>query len=1215
MNFKKLGIAFAGGGGKGAYQIGVWNALRESGLESQVAAIAGTSVGGLNGAMLAQGRYEQAERMWRNVEASNLLTIEGLAGVAQWVAQRTPPGHMLARLTASAAGKGLFKQDGLARMIAEGVDPALLARSKAPLTVAWHHGEDNRVVYQALRDAATVADGLLATAALPMIFDQVRIADQFYSDGGFYWSIPGKRLDNIPVRPLHEAGCDTVIVVCLSQDDLTVAPQQFPGMRVIPIVPRRSPGNVMATLDFTNQGAERRIEQGYLDGREILRHLDMYLDTSARYEGLWEDVRRSALREADTEVLLADGARAHVAVVGDIADFDRIVAGDDFTRPLAAAGIDHPAAAGALELKNAALLAELDRERIRTNVERFLQQHRQDTGAVEAAVLDALAALAPVHGRAGGVREQGTVARLIGMLTGRDQKLMADNDLALAEGQYALLRLVNAVREQGALSLEFSCTLQNRLQAGLQEMARLGQRQNDDLARVYRSLAGVYAKLRDGLLRHGERLDALERQGRVHQWLLHPNRARHHGQLDALAPTLRLATLANEFYTLTRGDWTVEELASAREMCFKVGLGGATVRVGAFLEDLVGDHVSAPTLANALSAPATSTPVGGAAGWLLDLRGGRLDGGARQALACWDYAADTELAAWDMLAELLYHMRSAGLAPLQHDSELAALKAGWSEQLAALDGLVSEGLLPPSFQREVEPVRRAIDAFRLKVPLVGQFSVGKSTLINAWIDREVQEEKLEACTAVPVEFHYAAAGREKLVVHWAPAQQESQPQVEEFDDAYMRERRVLSFAHGRRALHIERHCHLVALARHPDLVVVDTPGLGSNRVDHDTALAHYLGDGVLFILCANRGQIGVDELAFLQRQRQLGQEFSLLVCQEDLNNAGEREALQRSLAEQARLPQGQMVRGCSAHDRRLAGFDDLLAHVERRKIGLFAGRHRDAVEALLKRAEALLARALDGASDQALHERKGHIAAAMAALDASAGRERQLLLAACAGPLAQAVGADVGAFMRGRRSDYERRLAQDEDIGAALAADAQNGFELAVRKHLGDALRRVGQALEQQVDFGVIGAVNVDAGMKPAAPDGGGGMFDMSLLSVVRFVGIVPALGMTIVKGLAKLFSGADERSRIATAVNGAIEEVCAHVARAAPALLEAQARAAIDGVQRQIGARLDTERKQLARIEQQLNDNVRQRDDTRQRADAALAQVRTLLAEAPTIH
>lgn len=42
-------------GGKGAYQIGVWKALRELNIENQIVAIAGTSVGALNAALFYQG--------------------------------------------------------------------------------------------------------------------------------------------------------------------------------------------------------------------------------------------------------------------------------------------------------------------------------------------------------------------------------------------------------------------------------------------------------------------------------------------------------------------------------------------------------------------------------------------------------------------------------------------------------------------------------------------------------------------------------------------------------------------------------------------------------------------------------------------------------------------------------------------------------------------------------------------------------------------------------------------------------------------------------------------------------------------------------------------------------------------------------------------------------------------------------------------------------
>jgi predicted acylesterase/phospholipase RssA len=1240
MNFKKLGIVLSGGGGKGAYQIGVWNALREIGLESHIAAVAGTSVGGLNGAMIAQGRYELAEKMWLKVERHNLMTLEGVPGLAEWLAQKLPPGRVVSRLLDSAASKGLFKREGLQAMIEEGVDTALLANSTVPLTVAWHHDDGNRVVYRTLRDPAVVADGLLATAALPMIFDQVSIEGELYSDGGFYWGLPGRKLDNIPVKALEDAGCDTVIVICLSRDDLTVSPHQFPGMRVIPIVPRHSLGNVMATLDFSNDGAARRMEQGYADAKEILRHLEMYLATGERYQQLWDQVARNAAGEAETDARTARVQAEHSATVEKIADFDKIVAADRFDRPLDAAPEAEDGLPSAFGLASEALLSELDRERIHTNVERFLATCGKDRNAVEESVLEAIGALAPVAGRAGGMRDEGVMSRILGAITGRNQKLSADNQLALAEGQYAVLRLVNAVQRQGALSLEFSCVLQNRLQAALQEMARQGQRHNEDLQRVYRSMAQVYGKLRDRLMQHDARIDALERQGRLLSWLVHINARRYHGRrLAELPQTLRLVTLANEFFHRTEGRWSVDELMSAQEMCYRVELEDVTLTAGAFFKDLLDDRISASTLTDGLVTRPLPVPPGGAAGWLLDLRNRRLSGGMDHTVACWNYGADTRLAAWDLLVEMLYHMRAAGLAPVRHGSEMAALKAEWSAQLGALEALVDERLLPAAFRREIEPIRRAIEGFRLKVPLVGKFSAGKSSLINCWLDRDVQQIDLGACTAVPVEFHVAASGQEKLVVSWAPAAPEAAAVREEFPDPYMAESRVMAFAQGRSILHIERHCDIPALGRYPDLVVVDTPGIGSVNIDHDSALAHYLGDGVLFILCANRGQVGTEELAFIRRQKQLGQEFSLLVCQEDLNNPSERESLQRSLAEQAGLAQGQLVRGCSAQDRNLAGFDDLLAHVERSKTALFAGRHRPLVEELVQRAERLLAQTLSAPDDAELRQRLARINSSMAALDGAFRREEQAFLSDCAGSVARTVVAEVGSFMRARRSAYAQRLEDEQEIRNLVVADAQNAFELATRKHFSARLDRAAQVIEQQADIGRIGTLDLGAGDGPSTAAGAGGLGDAAWTGARAAAGallgaaapaasvggsaamfgaaagsVLPGIGTAIgavLGGLVGAFLlGKGKRVTSESRAAEAIELVCTQVEAQAVRLLEAQAREALVGLRRQLEGRLETERENLARIEEMLQEHASKKDEMKKRAGAALAQVRAMVTD-----
>ena len=45
---QKIGLVLGGGGGKGAYQIGVWKALREYKIDKYITYLSGTSIGSLN---------------------------------------------------------------------------------------------------------------------------------------------------------------------------------------------------------------------------------------------------------------------------------------------------------------------------------------------------------------------------------------------------------------------------------------------------------------------------------------------------------------------------------------------------------------------------------------------------------------------------------------------------------------------------------------------------------------------------------------------------------------------------------------------------------------------------------------------------------------------------------------------------------------------------------------------------------------------------------------------------------------------------------------------------------------------------------------------------------------------------------------------------------------------------------------------------------------
>ena len=74
---KKIGLVLDGGGGKGAYHIGVWKYLKEVGFDNNIKAISGTSVGGLNACLFALNNYELAETIWTQRIQDKILSFHG----------------------------------------------------------------------------------------------------------------------------------------------------------------------------------------------------------------------------------------------------------------------------------------------------------------------------------------------------------------------------------------------------------------------------------------------------------------------------------------------------------------------------------------------------------------------------------------------------------------------------------------------------------------------------------------------------------------------------------------------------------------------------------------------------------------------------------------------------------------------------------------------------------------------------------------------------------------------------------------------------------------------------------------------------------------------------------------------------------------------------------------------------------------------------------
>lgn len=1290
MAGNKLGLVLSGGGGKGAYQIGVWEAMREYGFDRQVQAVAGTSVGGLNGALFVQNDFEKARRVWLDVESKNLLTLDDsqlfqlvltqltdlslpmltfpglnlpaleallkkipdlkIPGLDPTILKRAGKGledlisgpiqtpdlepvrQGLLRFMHGMRTKGLFKKEGLERMIAESIDPRLVCGSGIPLTVTAHAMVENRLDYFKLTDPDQVAKLLLATAAIPYLFDDVMIDDTLYVDGGFHWFVPDKMLDNTPVRPVVAEGCDTIVVVYLERTDLQMEHRNFPGVRILPVVPDASLGSHMEGLDFSNEGARRRMQQGYEDARHLFQHWARVLENEADYEALWD---RALSQESTIEVTVERSNEADARFTSlwdDIQRYDKAISGDRFDEVIE---LNIPEQAeSALLLENANLLDEIDRQELTSGIDDFIKRNRNNGQLIEGATMEALACLSAVPGSAAEVQEKNWFRGLIDGISGKTRKQLARNDRDLAMAQFAALRLVQETQARNLLSFEFTLAVNNRLNAIHGEVARLGERQNKALKQVYRSMSLSYLRLRNEMVRHAERLEAVERQLRVHDLMLHPDTRTYDGiAYRNLGTVPLLACLANDFYLLTGGNWKVPELLSLKQLCVNLGIHERPFKPGDFFRALATDRPLARRLTRSLDGSqggSAALPTPSRARLLQDLRQNRPGELLERRVTGIEHAAEMEAAipTYSFLVDLLFHMRLAGFVARKGQA-LSAEKAGWCQKLDTLAELVTANQLSPTFSREIADFRTAIEGFQLAVPLIGSFSSGKSSLINAYLGHSIQREALGAETAFATEFHLAEPDQEKLVVHHVDGSTRTLP-LDQME---------IVLSDGSQIARLEQHRALDVLARFPDLVLVDMPGFESANEAHNRAIQNYMKEGLTFLLCIKAGKtLSSSVLRQLDDLQLLGRECRVLVCMADLLAPDELRATLAHLHDTVRSRLGpDVVLGTTSAVRQdVADLEEALAAIDRKKSEFFRARFTDGLEGLIHRIERALQQQLQVGdhSIEILQERIRRIEEGSKELLDVFEDEKRAVLTDCGTRIASGVVSDVMATLRPRKAGFVDQLIQEKSIESELKGLVQSAFKLALegrlRERLNSARHRLGKAVFAAFDQDIT----IDVG-DPLARAGGANKSSW-LGSTVAALGVTAAgaasaelvgvsigtvlgpIGMIvggIIGGLVAWIMGAKAREERKEKLGQALDEVFGKLEqelrpRAAEALEQMTIRAFAD-LKEGIDQRLEQERDSVARLREQASRTGQEQTRLREQAKTGLTRLKTLGAPA----
>lgn len=200
---KRYGIVFSGGGGKGAYQIGVWKYLCELGLDQKITGVSGASVGALNSLLFAQEDWELARHTWMRIRQEDMFVLDlikrGLFSMDKLddIIQRTPLDW------SRVLGSDKLIYTVLSRVCLPH-PPSTKIRGLGDL---WKPLSRAEYRCWAGADPRDVREIVLASASLPIVYGEREAVGELYLDGGVQ--------DNLPVRPLVKAGYRDIIVIHL----------------------------------------------------------------------------------------------------------------------------------------------------------------------------------------------------------------------------------------------------------------------------------------------------------------------------------------------------------------------------------------------------------------------------------------------------------------------------------------------------------------------------------------------------------------------------------------------------------------------------------------------------------------------------------------------------------------------------------------------------------------------------------------------------------------------------------------------------------------------------------------------------------------------------------------------------------------------------------------------------------------------------------------
>lgn len=260
------GFALAGGGAKGAYQVGAYVALVNNGIKPDV--IAGTSIGAVNAVLMAQGDIHNLINFWLNTGLEILdLDLKLTKKIKSKDFTLEDLKYDFGQIKKILQNKGIDTSK-FVEALGKGINEEKLRRSKIKFGLVTVKIKNKKFMPLELSISdipeGKVAEYVLASSYWPLFSYKKIIDNEFYLDGGFY--------SNTPISLVEKSGCDTIYAIKIGGIGFENK-RINNNTKIIEISPSKSLGSLLFVDKEKNI---RNMKIGYLDTLKIINKLDGY---------------------------------------------------------------------------------------------------------------------------------------------------------------------------------------------------------------------------------------------------------------------------------------------------------------------------------------------------------------------------------------------------------------------------------------------------------------------------------------------------------------------------------------------------------------------------------------------------------------------------------------------------------------------------------------------------------------------------------------------------------------------------------------------------------------------------------------------------------------------------------------------------------------------------------------------------------------------------